>query len=278
MSELTLDREESITLGRNPGLIQYWNVIGYGDRATAKAALILGTPDVLDGLLRNSATMEAIDVDDGTYMGTIGYGLLPMPELGEVRFSASTKGGQETVTQAIETYDSVALPGFTAPDTLGAIGLDADGNVSGVSVTVPKATFSLEVHLDFDAITDKYWAFLESITGAVNAKKFKGRKPHDVEFLGADFDGTTRMGTDDQPLARIRFDFLAEPSRLVSDNNGITIPGMSRDISKRGHDYLEIRYGEFVDDAAKAKVRRPIAAWSRQVKPEANFAKLGIGT
>jgi hypothetical protein len=277
MAELTLAREETVTLGReSPGLTQVWNVIGYADRASAKAALILGTPNVLDGLLRNSATMEF--VDEGTYTGTIGYGLLPLPEQGEVSFSASTKGGTATVTQAIDTYDAVAIAGFTPPDTYGAIGLDADGNVSGVSVTVPKATFSLEIHLDFDAITDTYWSYLESITGMVNAKKFKGRKPHDVEFLGADFDGTTRMGTDDQALARLRFDFLAEPSRLRSDSNGIAIPGLERDIDKRGHDYLEIRYGEFIDDDSKAKVRRPVAAWSRQVKPAANFAKIGIGT
>ena len=271
------------SVGRNPTVVQQWYVEGTNDLAAAKAALVAGTPDVFDGLLRNNVQLQDMgDIDDtaltGSWDCTMTYGIIEIPELGQVRFSASTKGGRETITQAIDTFDSVALNGYEPEDTYGAIGLKEDGSVSGVGVAVPKSVFSLEVHLDYFAITDRYWSMLEAMTGTVNNARFKGRKPHDLMFLGADFDGTLRMGSDEQELARIRYDFQAESSRLRSDNNGVEIPGFTRPIDKRGFDHLEIRYGEFFDDTSKTKVRRPIMAWARQVSPASSFARMGIGT
>lgn len=283
MATLSAGDEQRQEMGRNPQIEQLWYVEGATDRADARATLVSGTPDVLDGLLRTAVTLTEMGdwdntANDSSWECRLIYGVTPLPDLGQIRISASTKGGRETITQALSTYDQVALTGFTAADTQGAIGVDASGNVAGVEVSVPKSVYSVEIHIAHGLVTNSYWQLVAEMTGTVNASTWKSHRPHELLFLGADYDGTIRLGTTQQQLARIRYDFAAEGSRLRSLGNGVTVQGLDRDIDKRGWDHLEVRYGEFEDTAADMIVRRPIMAWSRQVYPASDFSQLGIGS
>ena len=54
MATLSAGDEQRQEMGRNPQIEQLWYVEGATDRADARATLVSGTPDVLDGLLRLS--------------------------------------------------------------------------------------------------------------------------------------------------------------------------------------------------------------------------------
>ena len=48
-------------------------------------------------------------------------------------------------------------------------------------------------------------------------------------------------------------------------------------ISKKGWEYLWVRYAEVEDESAQVLVKRPVAAYVEKVYDSANFAALGIG-
>ena len=49
-------------------------------------------------------------------------------------------------------------------------------------------------------------------------------------------------------------------------------------ISKKGWEYMWVRYADSEDAAAKAIVKKPVAVYIERVYEEGNFAALGIGT
>jgi len=48
--------------------------------------------------------------------------------------------------------------------------------------------------------------------------------------------------------------------------------------SKKGWEYMWVRYADAEDAAAKAIVKKPIAVYIEKVYEEGNFPALGIGT
>lgn len=284
MGTWDLGTVEDVSLGRRPSARINGYVYEATDSADARAVALANTPNVYHGMLRAALNLSRKGTLDGAEQGdfeaTVSYGLDDIPVENEVRFSASTKGGREKVTQSLSTYDSIGVDAtHPAADTGGAIGVDGDGNVNGVEVVVPKPRFSLEMHVDFSLITDAYWYKLELATGCVNQKKFKGRLAHEVMFEGADFDGAIRVDSAETQLGRLRFDFAVSRSKIYDPaiaGSGVVVEGLERGISKRGWDYLDIQYGEFIDTNSKARVRRPVMAWARQVMPEYDFNKFGI--
>lgn len=283
-----LGTEEKITSSRNPTASINGYVYNATDVSDARLVALAATTDVYYGMLRTAIEIERLTTLDGGVGGdfavSVSYGRTAIPGEGEVRFSASTKGGREKVTLALHTYDSVGIDAtHPAADTGGAIGVSSDGSVAGVEIVVPQPVFSLEIHVDFSLITNAYWTNLELMTGRTNDAEFYGRDPHEVIFFGADFDGTMRVNAEEQQLARLRFDFGVSKSAIYKASDptnfpGVTITGLQRPISKRGWDYLDVRYGEFVDATSNTKVSRPVMAWSRQVLRAHDFGELGIGT
>jgi hypothetical protein len=283
-----LGTEERANSSRTPSATIDGYVYAATDSADARAVALAATTNVYHGMLRTAIDLERLTTIDGSEEGdfhvVISYGLAEIPEEGEVRFSASTKGGREKVTLALDTFDEIGIDAtHPAADTGGAIGVGADGSVAGVEIVVPQPVFSLEIHVDFSLITNAYWTNLELMTGRTNNAEFYGRDPHEVVFFGADFDGSIRVNSEEQQLARLRFDFGVSKSALydaadATNFPGVTIPGLQRPISKRGWDYLDVRYGEFVDATSNTKVSRPVMAWARQVLRAHDFGELGIGT
>lgn len=182
----------------------------------------------------------------------------------QARYAFETGGGQQQITQSRATT-RYAKPGTTAPDFKGAIGVTENG-VEGVSIAVPIYNFS-ETHTFSDAaVSLAYRLTLFNLTGKVNAGQFKGFQPGEVLFLGAAAD---QAGLGD---VAITFSFAAAPNvtgLVVGDITGI---------SKRGWEYLWIRYEDTEDANAKALVKTPTAVYVEQVYAYGDFALLGIDT
>ncbi|HMN39746.1 MAG TPA: hypothetical protein PKE29_02805 [Phycisphaerales bacterium] len=116
-------------------------------------------------------------------------------------------------------------------------------------------------------MTPSYKGTLFSLTGKVNTGAFKGFQPGEVLFLGA---SGSRRGTDPDDDWEITFRFAASPNA-----SGISVGSISG-ISKKGWEYLWVRYADQEDTGSHAIVKRPVAAYVERVYDEGNFAGLGI--
>ena len=85
-------------------------------------------------------------------------------------------------------------------------------------------------------------------------------------FLGA---SGSKTGVEHWEIA---FKFAASPNVTNLDVGGITVS------SKKGWEYLWVRFRDADDAAAKSLVKRPAAAYVERVYESADFSTLGIGT
>ena len=102
------------------------------------------------------------------------------------------------------------------------------------------------------------------LTGKVNAAAFKGLSAGECLFLGAT---GSKRGVEDW---EITYRFAGSQNRT-----GISV-GSIIGISKRGWDYLWVRYADVED--GNELVKQPVAAYVERVYDEGNFSALGIGT
>jgi len=268
MATLTekIDSRETV-MGERPSVTMHYILDGTSDDITAKTLLLNSTPTIYDGLVRDECTLEPIFVDTTTGAGkwdcAVRY-VAPEyqpPEVGESRFNFDTGGGTQHITQSLATVGSYGASG-AAPDFQGAIGVTHD-NVEGVDITVPVYNFS-ETHYIPDADVNKAAYF--SLTGKVNDAAFKGLAAGECLFLGA---SGSKRGEEDW---EITFRFAASPNRT-----GISV-GNITGISKKGWEYLWVRYADVEDAGSNTLVKQPVAAYVEQVYEYGNFAALGIGT
>ena len=245
-------------------------ITGTADEAAALAALKSTAPTVLHGLKRQPVTIEPVHVDTGNpgqciWTGTVTYAPAEHedpPVTGESVFNFDTGGGTQHITQSLQTLGR--YPG-TAPDFQGAIGVTHD-NVEGVDITVPVYTFSETHYLPSSQVGNAYKMTLFSLTGKVNNGAFKGLAAGECLFLGA---SGSKRGADDW---EITFRFAGSPNRT-----GLTV-GPITGISKKGWEYLWVRYADMEDTASHTLVKQPVAAYVERVYDEGNFSSLGIGT
>jgi len=259
------------TTGDRPAVTLHYLLAGVADDLTAKALLESSTASSYDGLERESIQFEPVWVDtaanDGLWDCRVRY-VAPEqkePEVGESSFSFDTGGGTQHITQSISTVNHYAAPGKTAPDFGGAIGVTHD-NVEGVDITVPVYAFSETHYLADSFVTLAYRGTLFNLTGKVNNASFKGLAAGECLFLGA---SGSKRGADDW---EITYRFAGSPNR-----SGLTV-GPITGISKKGWEYMWVRYADTEDAAAKAIVKKPVAVYIERVYDEGNFASLGIGT
>jgi hypothetical protein len=238
----------------------YW-INGTSDEAEAEIALAAAAPTTYSGLVPKSAHLER--VGEELFSATVVYGRRAKRETGDSSYNFDTTGGTAHLTQSLDTVAAHAPAGRTAPDFGGAIGVTRD-SVQGVDITSPAFSFSETHYLDVALITPAYKLTLFGLTGAVNLDTFRGFAPGECLFLGAS--GAIR-GEEDW---EITYRFSASPNAVGLTAGDIQIA------SKRGFDYLWIRYEDTVDDDAGAIVKRPAAAYIEQVYPYGIFANLGI--
>lgn len=255
--------------GDNASVEMLYILTGTSDDVTAKNLISSSTPTSHNGLTRQSIQIEPEWVDstagDGRWLATVRYGVKPPAEVGESSFAFDTSGGTQHVTQSIATVNRYAAPGKTAPDFGGAIGVTHD-NVEGVDINVPVYAFSETHYLADSFVTPTYRGTLFSLTGKVNNGSFNGCAAGECLFLGA---SGSKRGTDDW---EITYRFAASPNRT-----GISVGGIGG-ISKKGWEYMWVRYADSEDAAAKAIVKKPVAVYIDRVYEEGKFALLGIGT
>lgn len=257
-----------ITDGKAAELV--YTISGTADEAAALTALKTAAPSVLYGLKRQPVSVEPVHVDTANpskclWTGTVAYAPFEYqepPQTGESVFSFDTGGGTQHVTQSLQTI--TRYPG-TAPDFKGAIGVTHD-NVEGVDITVPVYTFSETHYLPNSQVTNAYKMTLFNLTGKVNNGAFKGLAAGECLFLGA---SGSKRGTDDW---EINFRFAGSPNRT-----GLAV-GPITGISKKGWEYLWVRYSDVEDSISHTLVKQPVAAYVERVYDEGNFGSLGIGT
>jgi len=257
------------TTGDNASVEMVYILTGTSDDVTAKNLIASSTASTYNGLVRQSIQIEPEWVDtttgDGQWVATVRYGVRPPTEVGESSFSFDTSGGTQHITQSLATIHRYGAPGTTAPDFGGAIGVTHD-NVEGVDITVPVYSFSETHYLDAAVVTPAYKGTLFSLTGKVNNASFKGLAAGECLFLGA---SGSKRGAEDW---EITYRFAGSPNRT-----GLVV-GPITGISKKGWEYMWVRYADSEDAAAKAIVKKPVAVYIERVYEEGNFAALGIGT
>jgi hypothetical protein len=264
LHELFAGRTE--TMGAKPRAEIAYVVLGAVDEAEVRAVAQAQIPSAYLGIPRSSLTLdERLNATTWKVRATFESTEEGQPEVPQPVFAFDTGGGTQHITQSLQT---VGRYGPQASAALGgAIGFDGQ-QVAGVDITVPVYQFS-ETHVFSPVfVTPAYPIALMRLTGAVNSGFFRGFAPGEVLFLGA---AGSRRGTGIEDPWEITFRFAASPNRT-----GVTV-GSITGIQKRGWDYLWVQYGEDVDAAAQALIKKPTAVYVEQVYPFGDFGALGIG-
>lgn len=182
----------------------------------------------------------------------------------------ATIGGKATIVQVGQP--EVAYPD-TAPTQFGAIGVD-DNGVNGVDIVVPALTWTETYDVPSKYVTSDYIKRTAFMTGTVNGAAFRSFMAGEVLFLGCS--GTQEWDSEkgDGPWS-LSYKFSASPNC----GNSMTLPALSvgaiGGITKRGHEYMWIRYEN--TESSFNLLKTPRHVYVDQVYRASDFANLGIG-
>ena len=226
-------------------------------------------------LQADSYTLEYLGGD--AWHLTVNYskeGVEDEEQTGPIRRSRSfdTQGGQEHITQAIES--KVSKQGSpNAPYSEKVIGFDGE-NVNGVDIIVPQLTWQENYEIPASYFVPNYIKKVSAATGTTNNATFRGFSRGEVLFLGCsgsqEWDEIKGSG----PWA-LSYKFVISPNAGNGESLPVIDVGEVTGIQKKGHEYLHTYYEDDVSDNRVFKV--PKLVYVHQVYPESNFADLGIG-
>jgi hypothetical protein len=188
---------------------------------------------------------------------------------GGTQHITQAKGGTVTVKGSTTTTTSTETK-FppTAPSMDSAIGVDGD-SVAGVDIVVPQLTWTETYDVPSPYVTNDYIKTVAALTGTVNKEAFRSFAAGEVLFLGAsgshEWDEEKGYG----PWS-LSYKFVASPN--VTNETIGPVTG----ITKRGHDYLWIRYEDSVTD--NTLLKKPKFVYVNKVYRDGSFSGLGIGT
>jgi len=152
-------------------------------------------------------------------------------ESGEWTWDFDTTGGTVTVFQSKE--EIARYPSGTAPNQLGAIGVDGD-KVEGTEIVIPAMKINVQYKHPLGVVTLAKAKFLSDMTGMVNSDQFLTFSPGQVLFLGArGSDGT-------EAEASISYSFA-----MGVNATGLTI-GAIAGVAKKAWEVAWIRYQDTV--------------------------------
>lgn len=235
-------------------------VSGLADEDDVIALVVYTAPATIGPMQR--VAVEVNPLGNGVWECTVPY----EGEPDETQYTFETGGSTAHITQSLATIARYAAAGQTAPDFKGAIGVNGD-TIDGTDITVPVYNFTETRKMFASSVTGAYKLALFNCTGKVNNATFKGFAAGEVLFLGASGSKTGREHWE------IAFKFAASPNVVNLDVGGtITVA------SKKGWEYLWVRFRDVDDNAAKTLVKRPAAAYVERVYEAADFSTLGIGT
>jgi hypothetical protein len=177
--------------------------------------------------------------------------------------SFDTTGGTQHLTQAY----AEARFGTGAPDQRRAIGVDSNG-VNGVDIVVPQLQWQESYDVPNSYVTDGYIRGVSGVTGTTNNAAFRGFEAGEVLFVGC---SGSQEWDDEKGRGPWSLSFRFVASKNVT---GETIGDISG-VSKKGHEYLWVRYEDAVD--SNVLLKKPKAVYVNKVYRESSFSALGIG-
>jgi len=178
--------------------------------------------------------------------------------------SFDTTGGTQHLTQAF----AESRFGTGAPDQKNAIGVDANG-VNGVDVVTPQLQWQESYDVPNAYVTSAWIRGVAGVTGTTNSSGFRGFEAGEVLFIGC---SGSQEWDDEKGRGPWSLSFRFVASKNVT---GQTIGDISG-VSKKGHEYLWVRYEDAVDSSVLLK--KPKAVYVNKVYRESDFGALGIGT
>ena len=212
--------------------------------------------------LRNIDITERINPD--SWRVTVHY--LGKPETTyQYDFATTT----QHITQSLETVGAYSANTIGQPDFKGAIGVDGDGNVSGVDKIQPSTTWTETHYYSDDEYSDELIAVLALSAGKTNDSDFEGCSEGEVLFGGA----TAVQRESD--LWEVTYKFLFSPSL-----SGLIVGDIGRNnggISKKGWEYLWVSYAPNLsaDSGSVARlVVQPAAAYVERIYESCDFSTL----
>jgi hypothetical protein len=254
--------QDTLTYWQYPGLsdmklrAEQYTVTYLGDDAWQVAIQYEknGAEDGTDPLKRQ----RSFDTTGGTQHITQAKG-------GKVKVFKGGPGGDEetVVTEGSERR----YPPDSAPSQDSAIGVDSNG-VNGVDIVTPQLQWQETYDVPNAYVTSKYIRGVAALTGTTNNDIFRGFEIGEVLFLGC----TGSHEWDDQkgigPWS-LTYRFVASPNvtdQAIGDITGIT---------KKGHEYLWVRYEDSV--ATNTLIKKPKHVYVNKVYRDGDFSALGIG-
>lgn len=193
--------------------------------------------------------------------------------------SFDTSGGTQHITQAdggkitstgtttVRTGTETRFPS-NAPSMNSAIGVDGD-SVAGVDIVVPALSWTESYDVPSSYVTAAYIRRVAALTGTTNDATFRGFAAGEVLFTGCSGNQDWDADRGDGPWS-LSYKFVASPNVT-----GQTI-GTIENISKKGHDYLWVRYEDSV--SGSDLIKRPKYVYVNTVYKEGAFSGLGIGS
>ena len=177
--------------------------------------------------------------------------------------SFDTTGGTQHLTQA---YGETKF-GTNAPDQQKAIGVDSSG-VNGVDIVVPQLQWQESYDVPNSYVTDAYIRGVSGVTGTTNNAAFRGFEAGEVLFVGC---SGSQEWDDEKGRGPWSLSFRFVASKNVT---GETIGDISG-VSKKGHEYLWVRYEDAVE--SNVLLKKPKHVYVNKVYREGSFSALGIG-
>lgn len=237
-----------------------YSVQGTTDEVQALNAAYAVIPLYVGMLRRKPPTVEQVGED--LWEVRVQYSIL------DDVFTFDTSGGSQHMTQSLATLGRYPAG---APDFGGAIGVSRD-SVDGTDVTVPVFQFSVTKVEPVEDVPSNYVQALYGLTGKTNSASYTLTVDNvvltfqagELLFLGGS--GNKRI----REHWEFNYRFAASPNV-----NGVTLGGIGG-ISKRGWDYLWVRYADDEDTSSATIVKKPVAVYVEQMYQAADFGQLRI--
>lgn len=225
----------------------------------AIAAMLAAAPSQLGGLVVSA--YEATPETDTLYFGSLTYAT---KKIDESSYSFEIGVQSTKITQSLQTVGSYALPGKTASNLGGAIGVTPDG-VEGTEISVPTFSWTETHYLEKSRMNRSFFFTLFNLTAQMNSGTFRDFDPGEVLFLGVNGSASRLV-----PKFELQFKFIALPNATSLSVGGITIS------EKLGHDYLWVRYKESKDNASLRSTKIPFEVFVERVYQFGDYDQLRL--
>lgn len=186
--------------------------------------------------------------------------------------SASNFSGEISSSVEHVNYGKILKSfGTVPPNVRGALGLDEEGNATGIDRECASPRFTETHTFSRKKFNSSYFGRLISMKDSVNKAAFRGFAAGEVKFSGVSFQ---RNGRGKDAKYVVTFTFDVRKNEKASRVDGIAVP------AKRGWDVVCPYIRSCVDNyqGSPHKTTRMTGGWIAEVYPSADFKALKIGT